>query len=56
MMELAEMAEKNQYSKMMQNGYVITAKEINNPLCSNGANILWWAVHNINFELVKKLL
>ncbi len=25
-------------------------------MTSNGANILWWAVHNINFEFVRKLL
>jgi hypothetical protein len=50
------MVENNLHSKIKQSGFVITKKEINDPVCSEGASVMWWSVKNSNVELTRKFL
>lgn len=50
------MVELNQFGKLMKSGFVVTAKEINDPIFKDGASAMWWAVKNSNTELTRIFL
>lgn len=56
MAELGRMVESNHHHKIMKSGFVLTPKEINEHLFSEGGNALWWAVKNCNIELAEIFL
>jgi len=48
--------ESNHYHQLKKSGIVVTDKEINNCVMSNGANPMWWAVYHSNFDLANLFL
>ena len=56
LIQFGKMIEKNEYKKIIRSGYVLTAKEINEPMLANAASIIWWSVKNSNIDLVRVLL
>lgn len=54
--QFGKMIEENQTGKMMRSGFVVNAKQLNDPVFKEGASAMWWAVKNSNVELAKKFL
>ncbi len=54
--EFGKMVEHNETHKLMKSGFVVTAKEINEPIFKDGANAMWWAVKNCNLDLTRIFL
>lgn len=54
--QFGKMVVENERNKIMKSGFVLTAKEINNPTFEQSASLMWWAVKNSNVELTQKLL
>lgn len=54
--QFVNLVERNFYNKILINSYVLTEKQINSAICKEGGTVVWWAVKNNNYELVKKLL
>ena len=50
------MVEKNDFKKILKSGYVLTAKEINEPIYKDGGSLMWWSVKNSNINLARVFL